>query len=204
MEKPTKNPISVGKSIVIKTKNPTVLRVLDYTKSGVIDRKLTNVKECFKFKNKASVSWINITGTPDTNFLNSLAKHFKLHHLTLGDLSNLEHRPKFENLEDYLFLILKLVYYDEIKKEVRTQQVGIILGQKFVLCFQEKETDVFNKIIKRIKDSNDRIRRNSTDYLVYELVDSVINNYFIVLEKLEDDLERIEKEVLQDPNEHTS
>jgi len=112
---------------------------------------------------------------------------------------NTGQRPKMEDFGDYLFIVLKMLHYDEEEDETKTEQVSLILSSKFVISFQENEGDVFDSVRDRIRSDRGRIRKMGVDYLAYSLIDAIVDNYFMVLEKIGEKIEDIEDEMVKNP-----
>lgn len=104
-----------------------------------------------------------------------------------------------EDFDDYIFLILKMLYFEDDKNAVKTEQVGLILGSNFVISFTEGEVDVFNPVRKRIRDGKGRIRKLGPDYLAYVLMDVIVDRYFLILERIGDRIEYLEEDLLDEP-----
>ena len=160
------------------------IRVIDYDEAQLQEKEPKTIEECFPFKNLPTVTWINIDGLHDIEVMEKIGKHFGLHPLVLEDILNTDQRPKIEDFDDYVFLVLKMLHYDEVENEIRSEQVSIILGSNFVISFQERQGNMFDPIRERIRNGKGRIRKMASDYLAHALVDSIVDNYFIVLEKL--------------------
>ncbi len=190
-----------GTIIPIEAGGPknTTISFIDYDCDGCRERKVEGVEECLQLKENASVSWININGLGDIGTLERIGAHFKLHPLVVEDIATTGQRPKYEQFDDYIFLVLKMLSYDGEQDQVVIEQVSLILGNGFVLSFQEMEGDVFDVVRKRIRENKGRIRKQGADYLAYALCDAIVDNYFIVLEKLSDKLELLEDHVVSDP-----
>jgi len=124
-----------------------------------------------------------------------------LHHLVLDDIVSVKQRPKIEDYDKYLFCVLKMIYYS--KQKLRTEQISIVLGNGYVISFQEKEGDVFDDVRNRIGTEKSKIRKNGADYLMYSLMDSIIDNYFLVLENIGEKIEKIESVLLLRPSPDT-
>jgi magnesium transporter len=151
-------------------------------------------------RGKPAVTWINIDGLHQVDVIETVGKCFDLHPLVMEDILETEHRPKFEDYESCLFLVLKRLHFDEAKTEVRPEQVSLILGADFVLSFHEGSSDIFDGVRDRIRNSRGKIRRMGADYLAYALLDSVVDSYFGVLEKLGDRIELMEEELVTAPS----
>jgi len=177
--------------------------VLDYDKEHILEKEVENVEECFPYKETSTVTWININGVHDVEILERIGKHFDIHPLVLEDILNTEQRPKMEDFDDYVFVVLKMIRFDENKNQIDSEQVSLIVGPNFVISFQEHEGDIFDPIRDRIRKGKGRIRRMASDYLAYALVDGVVDHYFVLLEKLGDALETIQQELMAVPKTET-
>jgi len=179
------------------------ISLIDYDEANFEEKEIKTVEECFPFKDKTTITWINIDGVHDIKIIEKIGKHFDLHPLILEDIVNTGQRPKIEDFEDYIFIVLKMLYYNEKKDEIQTEQVSLILGSNFVISFQEREGDVFNPIRERIRSGKGRIRKMGADYLTYALIDTIVDSYFIILEKLEEKIESMEEELVTNPTPET-
>jgi len=175
------------------------LRLMDYTQEHCEERELGTIEESFAYRDKDSVTWINVDGIHQVDMVEKIGTHYHLHPLVLEDILNTHQRPKLEDYEDYLFLILKMITYAEAQKLLYVEQVSIIVGRGFVISFQESEGDVFESVRERLRKGKGRIRKGGPDYLAYALTDAVVDNYFLVLEKIGEDLEELEAEVISKP-----
>ena len=176
------------------------ITILDYDEKNFEERVAKRVEDCFPFKDKPTVTWINIDGLHDIKIIEKLGKHFGLHPLLLEDILNTGQRPKMEDFESHIFVVLKMLYHDKEADEIVAEQVSIVLGENFVISFQEREGDVFDTIRERIRSGKGRIRKAGPDYLAYTLLDSIIDNYFIMLERLGERIEGMEDEVVDNPS----
>ena len=179
------------------------ITVIDYDKANFEEKEIKTIEECFQFKDKTTVTWINIDGIHDIEIIEKIGKHFDLHPLILEDIVNTEQRPKIEDFGDYIFIVLKMLYYNEKEDGIQAEQVSLIVGSNFVISFQEKEGDVFDPIRERIKSGKGRIRKMGADYLTYTLIDTIVDNYFISLEKLGEKVESMEEELVTNPTPET-
>jgi magnesium transporter len=179
------------------------ISIIDYDKTQFNEKTAKKVEECFPFKKKPTVTWINIDGVHDTEFIEKIGKHFGIHPLVLEDIMNTGQRPKMEDLDDYIFIVLKMLDYDEKRNDIKPEQVSLILGSNFVISFQEREGDIFDPIRERIRNSKGRIRKMGADYLTYALMDAVIDNYFLILERLGESLESLEEKLITNPKPET-
>jgi len=163
-----------------------------------------DAEECASHVLSKGVSWFNIDGIHDVGMLQKIGDEFHLHPLTLEDIVNAEQRPKFEEYDDYLFIVLKMIRYDERTKQILPEQVSLILRNNVLLSFQEGiEGDVFESIRERLRNGRGKIRTLGADYVCYTLIDSVVDNYFSILESIGEDIEDLEEELLENPTPKT-
>lgn len=180
------------------------MTIIDYDEAQFKEKEVKKVEECFPFKDKPTVTWINIDGIHNTEMIEQIGKHFEMHSLIIEDIVNTTQRPKFEDFGNYIFIVLKMLYYDEKEDQTNTEQVSLIVGSNFVISFQEKEGDIFNCIRDRIRNAKGRIRKMGADYLTYTLMDAIVDNYFIILEKFGEKIENMEEELVANPRPETS
>jgi magnesium transporter len=174
---------------------------IDYDEQNFQERQVPDIEECFPFKETQTITWINIDGIHNVDIIEKIGKHFDLHSLILEDILNTTQRPKFEDYDSHLFIVLKMLMSTGEKQLVQSEQVSIVVGRKFVLSFQESIGDVFEPIRDRIRKSKGRIRKMDSDYLAYALLDAVVDGYFSVLETTGDKIESIEEQLAKEPTE---
>ncbi|MFU8766948.1 MAG: magnesium/cobalt transporter CorA [Candidatus Methanoperedens sp.] len=175
------------------------ITLIDYDEKQFQEREIINIEECFPFKDKPSVTWINIDGIHETGIIEKIGKHFQVHPLLMEDVVSTGQRPKLEDFESYLFIVLKMLYFNQDGKTIEAEQLSLILGDNFLISFQEREGDIFNPVRELLRKAKGRIRKSGADYLAYTLIDAVVDNYFIILEKLGENLEDIEDELVTEP-----
>ncbi len=166
------------------------IEAFDYNKDMHIEKELLDVEECFNFE-FGTVTWININGLNHVHAIERIGEHYELHPLVLEDIVNISQRPKIDEYDDYLFVVLKMLYYDANDKIV-SEQVSFVLGPEYVLTFQESEGDVFDSVRERIRQGKGRVRSMGADYLLYVLIDAIVDHYFSVIEILGDKIEDFE------------
>jgi magnesium transporter len=191
--------VHIGKKKIEKVR----IRIIDYDEAQFQEKEAKRIEECFPFKDLPTVTWVNIDGLHDIEVMEKIGKHFDLHPLILEDILNTEQRPKIEDFEDYVFVVLKMLYFDEKEDVIRAEQVSIIFGSNFVLSFQERVGDTFDPLRERIRNAKGRVRKMGTDYLAYALMDAIVDNYFTVLEKLDEKIEGMEEELVSNPRPET-
>jgi magnesium transporter len=175
------------------------ISIVDYDETQFEEREAKSVEEVIPFKDKPTVTWINIDGIHQADVIEKIGSRFNIHPLVLEDIANTGQRPKMEDFGDYIFVVFKMLCHDTNKDQVRAEQVSLILGPNFVISFQEVEGDVFNPIRDRIRKAKGRIRKMGADYLAYTLIDAVVDNYFLILERFGEDIESMESELVTNP-----
>jgi magnesium transporter len=193
---PPGTPVHIGQERVEKTK----ISILDYDEKECREIKEASLDECIIHGKADTVTWINVSGIHETAVLEKLGACFDLHPLVMEDIMNTTQRPKVEDYETYLYVVLKMVYEDEKRDEIVEEQVSIILGDTYVISFQENGRDVFDQIRERIRNSRGLIRKSGADFLAYALIDAVVDGYFNVIERFEEMIEFLEDRVVSDPS----
>jgi magnesium transporter len=176
------------------------ITAIDYDPVNISESVLDSPEQAFPFFESPTVTWINIDGIHDTQIIEKIGMHFKLHPLTLEDIVFTNQRAKFESFDDYIYILLKMVYLDDKSNEIQTEQVSLILGSNYVLSFQEKEGDVFNAVRERLRTGKGKVRKMGPDYLAYSLLDAVVDNYFLIIESLGEEIDIIEESLVGDPS----
>jgi len=177
----------------------TRINVIDYDAAGFIEKEVGSVEDCFPFKETATVTWINVDGVHDASVIERLGGRFDIHPLVLEDIMTTTQRPKVEDLGDAVFVVLRMIEYDETCSEMAADQLSIILGPNYVLSFQETPGDCLDPVRERIRSGKGRIRKLGPDYLAYALIDAVVDNYFFVLEKLGEKIDGLEERLIAEP-----
>jgi len=180
------------------------ITIIDYDEANFQEREVKTVEECFSFREKPTVTWINVEGVHQVEVVEKLGNCFGLHALVLEDILNTDQRPKMEVYGDYIYIVLKMLYGGDVNHPMETEQVSLILGLNFVISFQEgKEGDVFDPVRERIRSGKGLIRKMGSDYLAYSLIDMIVDSYFLILERLGEKIELLEEELMKDPTHKT-
>jgi len=175
-----------------------LVHVIHYSESSFDERKAIG-SHFAPGKDNSGVTWINVDGYEQPAAHERIGNCFGLHPLVLEDILSRDQRPKLDDYDDYLYIVLKMLDYDEAKDEILMEQVSLILGSGFVLSFQDKGGDVFDPVRERLRNGKGRIRKAGADYLAYALVDAIVDNYFVILEKIGDRIDYLEEELVTDP-----
>jgi len=188
--------VHIGEKKVEKVR----ISVIDYDEGHFQERIVDTVEECFPFRDKPTVTWINVDGVHDLDVVEKLGGCFGIHPIVLEDVVNTMQRPKMLDFGDYIFIALKMLYFDDSKKKgVKVEQVSLIFGPNFVISFQEDVGDVFDPVRDRIRKGKGKMRRSSADYLAYSLIDSIVDGYFIVFEWLGERIEEVQERLVVTP-----
>lgn len=190
--------IHIGERKVDRVK----ITVFDYDENGFREMEAGSIEECLPYRDKPTVSWINIDGLHDVEVIEKVGKHFGLHPLLLEDVLNTGQRPKLDDYGTYLLIVLKMLYCNG-EDTVEAEQISIVLSSNLVISFQEDAGDVFNPVRERIRNNKGRIRKVGADYLVYSLMDAIVDNYFMILERVGERMENLEEELVTDPTKET-
>jgi magnesium transporter len=203
---PTKKKVGAAPGTLVYTgperTEPVSVSILAYNPDGM-EESFPSELDLGEVGREGWVTWINVDGLNDIGLIERMGKAFELHPLTLEDLVHTGQRPKLEEYDGYLFLVLRMLTVGSEGNGVLSEQVGIILGEGYVLSFQERAGDVWEPVRERIRGESGRIRRRGPDYLAYALLDAVVDHYFHILEGMADTVEDLEVEVLQHPTSDT-
>ncbi|MFT4830442.1 MAG: magnesium transporter [Psychroserpens sp.] len=177
--------------------------IIEYDDGSFQQYDTDSIEKILNFKNSPSTSWINVVGLSDELYIDNLGKAFELNSLILEDAVNTNQRPKIDEYENYIFCVLKMVYLDD-NNELVGEHVALVLMENTVIVFQELKEDVFNGLRDRIHTKSGRIRSRGADYLLFTLLDAIIDNYFVVLENINAKIEQLEEEIYDNPTPQTA
>ena len=187
--------VHVGRRAMDKIK----ITVMDYSPKKFFEKEFKRIEDCFRFRDTSTVTWINIDGVHDADVVQKIGTHFQVHPLVLEDIMNTTQRPKLEDYGSYLYLVVRMTRPEKKNGEERFEQVSLIVAKNFVISFQEDVGDVFDPIRERIRRGKGRVRQMGSDYLAYTLLDAIVDGYFVELEKLGEEIETLEEELLFKP-----
>ncbi len=191
--------------------NPTVMpyreeakeisvMVYDYDGDNVEEFRSNTIEDCLQFRHNIRPSWINIDGLRKSD-VERVCEMFGVHYLLVEDILSVNQRPKMDEVEDVLFCLLNMLYFNETKKSIESEQISIVLGKSFVISFQEDAgRDVFDPLRNRLKMTKSQVRQRSADYLLYAMLDMIVDSYYLVMEKLGEQIELAEEEVVRKSN----
>ncbi|MDX1470196.1 MAG: magnesium/cobalt transporter CorA [Flavobacteriaceae bacterium] len=184
-------------SIIYQGKRASVstsIEIFNYHSEGAEKKESDKVEDAFNYKDKNTVTWINVNGLSDTDKIEKLGTHYNIHSLILEDIVNTNQRPKIDEFEDYLFIAFKMLYFKDEGRLV-DEHLSLIIGDGYVLTFQEADGDVFDSIRDRIMNKRGRIRTVGSDYLAYAILDAVVDHYFTVIDSFGDNIEDLENDL---------
>jgi len=180
----------------------TEISIITYDELEFFEKKVSGVDKILKEPLKG-VKWINVVGLRDVNLIENLGKEFGISNFTLEDVLNSNSRPKMDEYENYLFITSKHLSFEKSLNKLQGQQVSIIVGSDFVISFSETGSGIFEPILNRLKGSKGLIRKMGADYLAYALIDNIVDNYFVILENIEDSVDQLEEELIGKPKHET-
>jgi magnesium transporter len=174
--------------------------VFDYSSDFFEEKKLVAIEDSFKYIDSKPITWLNINGLSHIDAIEKIGTYCNLHPLLLEDIANTHQRPKIDEYDDYLFLVLKMLHFNN-EGQLHIEHVSFVLGNGYVLSFQEAEGDVFDPVRNRLRNAKGRIRANGADYLLYALMDTMVDNYFTLMEMVGEKIETLEDTLFEDkPN----
>ncbi len=195
----TKEILTVNPTDTITRQDAEEVRITiyDYNDQQLFQTESKSVEDCFVLKNNNNISWVNVDGLRKKD-VEVLGAHFNVHPLIIEDIWSSNQRAKMDEVEGVLFCLLNMLYFNENKNAVEQEQISIVLGKDFVLSFQEDPNrDVFDAIREKLNLQQSKLRQKSADYLCYSMLDLIVDNYFIVMEKLGERMEQIEEDIIR-------
>ena len=182
-----------------KKEERPIISIINYNEKHYSEEIVEDISQCAIPKEQGGIAWINIDGIEDTEFIQQVGNKFNLNYLLLEGILNTDQRPRFEDYEEYIFILLKMFYYDMENRQIVAEHVGLVFGDNYLISFQERKEDVFEPIRNRIRKDIGRIRKTRADYLAYALIDAVVDNYFVVMENIDYHIEEIEEKLITAP-----
>jgi magnesium transporter len=177
--------------------NEIILELIQYNEQDYGMQADIPVDELLKQLKPGHVNWINVDGLHDKTIINSLGEHFALHPLLIEDLTS-DQQPKAEEFDDYVFFTMKMLH--SIKEgKIKYEQISFVLGKDYLLSFQETPGDFFGSFRERIKQGTGRIRKSRSDYLLYRLIDIIVDNYYTVFDEVGKQIETVEEDIYKKP-----
>jgi magnesium transporter len=189
--------VHIGEKKVEKVK----IKLVIYNSETFIEKELDSIDECIPYKDKPGTNlWLNVDGLDQIEIIESIGNCFNIHPLTLEDVLNTGQRPKMEDYESYVYTVLKMMLLDKEKDEIIIDQISIIFSYNYILSFQEGEVDVLDPLRMRLRNPASRLRKYGVDHLAYSIIDTVIDNYFLILEHFGEEIEELEDQLVMQPS----
>jgi magnesium transporter len=201
----TKEILKVNPTIIPDRKDeiPSQIFVYDYNEKEVKETIVQKVEDSFHFLQSDKISWINVDGLRKSD-VEKICEHYNIHYLIAEDIQSVNQRAKMDEIDNILVCVLNMIYFNDKHGSVEGEQVSIVLGKNYVITFQEDaKRDVFNPIREKLKIAASKVRTNDADYLCYMMLDLIVDNYFIVMEKLGERVELLEEDIAKSPNNMT-
>ena len=175
------------------------ITVCEYDDQHFEEKELETLEECFRFRAEPTVTWVHVDGVHRVETMEKVGSCFQLHPLVLEDILNTDQRPKMEDYGQDLFIVLKMLNYDEKTGQIAAEQISLVLRSHSVISFQERGGGIFASLQERIRNGKGRLRKMGADYLAYALLDFIVDHYFLILERLGERIELLEEKLLTDP-----
>ena len=201
----TKKVLQVNPTVASLREEPEEIKIFvyDYDASNFIVKELKSVPESFPYLNSPSITWINLDGLRKAD-VEKLNNHYGVHFLITEDILSMGQRPKMDDIDGLIYCVLSMLYFNEKDSTVEAEQISFVLGKNFVISFQEDASrDVFNPLRERLKLNNSKVRLNGADFLFYSLIDMIVDNYYLVMEKLGERIEALEEDIIRNANKRT-
>ncbi|MCF6136913.1 magnesium/cobalt transporter CorA [Pseudalkalibacillus berkeleyi] len=188
--------VYVGDEVASSTK----ISVIDYIGDDLVEKELDKIQDVYPYTKTNSVTWVNIEGLNDIDVFKEIRDEFGIHPLLIEDILNTEHRPKINILNDYVVMILKMVWFNKEEVEIEEEQISVIIKDQTIFTIQEKEGDVLDSVRKAIRQNLGKIRNMSAGYLVYSILDAIVDQYLFESERISSDIEQLEEDMVIDPD----
>jgi magnesium transporter len=189
---PPGTPVHIGE----RKSETTRLMLLHYDEREAVEKQIEAVEECLTFRDRPGVTWINVSGMHDVARVERLGNALGLHPLVIEDILSTDQRPKTENYSEYLYIVLKSLGGGQ---EIAAEQISLILGHGFVISFLESDSGIFNGVRDRLIKNPAHYAKSGADYLAYALMDTVVDNYFVIFEKFGDRIEALQEVLIARP-----
>lgn len=182
----------------VKTQSTTMMLTC-FGPDGIVERELAGIADLDTLDTSYPVRWLNVYGVHDSELMAAVGRRFSLHPLVLEDILNTDQRPKVDAYDDYLFIVGQIYDVARQRDDLATDQISLIVGDGFVLTFQERPSGTFEPVRQRLRAEKSPLRRLGADYLAYALLDTIVDAYFSIMERLGDKCEALEEEILGKP-----
>lgn len=173
------------------------ISIMDYDRISLHEKQDISIEECLEhMQNASTTTWINIRGINDPKVLESIGQSLGLHALLLEDVMSAGQRSKLDDYKDYIFIVVRMLFNNTASDSIQDQQVSFVLGPNYLISFLEDSVDIFEPIRERLRSSKKRIRSMGADYLCYTMIDAIVDQYFVILEAVDKNLEVLEESLI--------
>jgi len=185
-----------------KRSRKVTISEISYSAGHFEEKALTRISDCSSWDSSENVTVVSVIGIHDTKIIEAAGNHFGLDPMVLENIADTQSRPRLEEFDSYLFLPMNVLGVQEKTNDIIAEHISLILGENGVIIFKENDFKIFDPLKERLRQGKGTLRQRKPDYIFYRLVDTLIDNYFLITEYLADRLEELEGKILQDPNEH--
>lgn len=176
------------------------MQIIDFEKENVLEKEITAINQLKDFKNANTISWLNVDGLHNEKLMEEIADMFQLEQNILSDVMNTAIRPKIQELENGVFVTIKMLQYNEKNEKLSIENLSLVVQDNFLISFQEQKGDVFEPVRERLRKHKTKIRTSGSDYLMFALVDIVVDNYIYIIGQLGDKIESLEEDMTNNPD----
>lgn len=184
--------VHVGRVLETETR----ISVIDYSKDGITEPEVSSAHQLLQYRDSDTITWVIVEGLADVATIEQIGDLFGIHQLVLEDILNTHQRPKFEEHDDYLYIVLKGMLASEQGFSVNYEQISLLVLENIVFAFKEKQDDLFRPLLQRIRASKGRFRGQGTDFLTYSVLDAIIDQNFVLIDSLDEAITALEDELL--------
>lgn len=195
----TKKVLHVNPTVTVTRQEPDEVKIFvyDYDDTSLDVKQMETTRSCYQYLDSPKATWINVDGLRKAD-VEAVSNHYGIHYLIQEDILSIGQRPKMDEIDGLLFCLLNMLYFNEKESSVETEQISIVLGKNFVISFQEDaKRDVFTPLRERLKIATSKVRQNDSDFLFYSLIDLIVDNYYVVMEKLGERIENLEEDIVR-------
>ncbi len=179
------------------------ISVVNYNKSTVLKHTVKSIEELLPYKTADAITWVIVDGLKDVGIIDDIGRHFEIHPLVLEDILNTHQRPKFDEFNDYLYIVVKSISLGNKEFDVEYEQISLLILNNFVFTFMEKPDVLFDPILNRLDNDKSQFRTLGADYLAYGIMDAIVDKYFVLQDTFDELIEEVEDKLLSDPSSET-
>ena len=179
------------------------ISVVNYNKATIKKHTVKSIEELLPYKTTDTITWVIIDGLKEVSIIEAIGQSFDIHPLVLEDILNTHQRPKFEEFNDYLYIVVKAISIETNTLNVEYEQISLLILNNFVFTFMEQPDKLFDPILNRLNNDKSQVRNLGSDYLAYIIMDTVVDEYFALQDAFDELIESVEDILLSDPSSET-